>query len=75
MIMCIAKLLLIGADREPKLLTMLSDMSIAKAETTGETRAAFVQAVTDLSPEIRALWPWPQDRPAVTVGAEGADVL
>jgi len=75
MIMSIAKLLLIGADREPKLLTMLSDMSIAKAEGSAETNASFVQAVTDLSPEIRALWPWPQEGPAVTVQAEGMDVL
>ncbi len=35
MIMSIAKLLLIGADKEPKLLTMLADMSIAKAEGIG----------------------------------------
>jgi Fe-S oxidoreductase len=75
MIMSIAKLLLIGADREPKLLTMLADMSIAKAEGMEETRPGFVQAVTDLSPEIRALWPWPQEKPAVTVDAEGKDVL
>jgi len=33
MIMSIAKLLLIGADKEPKLLTMLADMSIAKGES------------------------------------------
>ena len=75
MIMSIAKLLLIGADREPKLLTMLADMSIAKAENVEETRPGFVQAVNDLSPEIRALWPWPQEGPVVTVGAEGKDVL
>ncbi len=75
MIMSIAKLLLIGADREPKLLTMLSDMSIAKGEGIAESRAAFTQAVTDLSPEIRTLWPWPAEGPAVTVDAEGMDVL
>jgi Fe-S oxidoreductase len=75
MIMSIAKLLLIGADREPKLLTMLADMSIAKAEADAETRASFEKAVADLSPEIRALWPWPAEGPAVTVGAEGCDVL
>ncbi len=75
MILSLAKLLLIGADREPKLLTMLADMSIAKAESSAETQAAFAQAVSDLSPEIRAHWPWPADGPAVTVGAEGMDVL
>ncbi len=59
MIQSIAKLLLIGADREPKLLSMLADMSIAKGETVGETRASFEEAVRNLEPEVRALWPEP----------------
>jgi Fe-S oxidoreductase len=75
MIMSIAKLLLIGADKEPKLLTMLSDMSIAKSEGVEETKPAFVQAVEALDGEIRALWPGEPGTPAVTVEAEGADVL
>jgi Fe-S oxidoreductase len=75
MIMSIAKLLLIGADREPKLLTMLSDMSIAKADGVEETKPAFVQAVQGLEGEIRALWPGEPGKPPVTVEAEGADVL
>ncbi len=74
MIMSIAKALLIGADREPKLLTMLADMSIAKGEGVEETRPAFTQAVQDLGPEIQALWPWSMQAP-VSVEAEGADVL
>jgi Fe-S oxidoreductase len=75
MIMSIAKLLLIGADREPKLLTMLADMSVAKGEGIEETRPSFEKAVKDLEPEIRALWPGEPGMPAVTVDAEGADVL
>jgi Fe-S oxidoreductase len=75
MIMSIAKLLLIGADKEPKLLTMLSDMSIAKGEGVEETKPSFVQAVQGLEGEIRALWPGDTGTPAVTVEAEGADVL
>ena len=74
LIMSIAKGLLIGADKEPKLLTMLSDMSIAKGEGVEETRASFTKAVEDLAPEIKALWPHSKD-PVVTVEAEGADVL
>jgi Fe-S oxidoreductase len=74
MLMAVAKALLIGADKEPKLLTMLSDMSIAKGEGVEETRPAFTQAVQDLAPEIRTLWPHSRD-PVVTVDAEGADVL
>jgi len=75
MIMSIAKLLLIGADKEPKLLTMLSDMSIAKGEATEETKAGFDQAVMNLAPEIEAIWPAPPDRPAISVGAMCANVL
>jgi Fe-S oxidoreductase len=75
MVMSIAKLLLIGADREPKLLTMLADMSIAKSEGVEEMRDGFVKAVQDLEPEIRALWPGEPGTPAITVEAEGADVL
>jgi len=75
MIMSIAKLLLIGADKEPKLLTMLSDMSIAKSEGLAETLPGFIQAVTDLGPEIRALWSGSGDAPVVTVGKENARVL
>jgi Fe-S oxidoreductase len=72
--MSIAKALLIGADKEPKLLTMLADMSIAKGEGIEETKPAFTRAVEDLAPEIRALWPHSKD-PVVTVEQEGAEVL
>ncbi len=77
MIQSIAKLLLIGADREPKLLSMLADMSIAKGETVGETRASFEEAVRNLGPEVRALWPEPSrpGEPLIPVNAAGADVL
>jgi Fe-S oxidoreductase len=74
LIMSIAKGLLIGADKEPKLLTMLSDMSVAKGEGIEETKPAFTKAVEDLAPEIRALWPHSKD-PVVTVEREGADIL
>jgi len=75
MIMSIAKLLLIGADKEPKLLTMLADMSIAKAQGTEETKASFDQAVMNLAPEIEALWPATPDRPTISVGAMAANVM
>jgi Fe-S oxidoreductase len=74
-VMSIAKLLLIGADKEPKLLTMLADMSIAKAEGMEETRASFDEAVKNLGPEIRQRWMGPEGKEPITVGAGGADVL
>jgi Fe-S oxidoreductase len=76
-VMGIAKLLLIGADREPKLLTMLADMSIARADTAEESRAGFDEAIRNLEPEVRAKWPEPHaaGAPFIPVGVEGADVL
>ncbi len=75
LVMSIAKLLLIGADKEPKLLTMLADMSIAKAESADETKADYDAAVANLAPEIEAIWPGTPGTPTITVGAQGADVL
>jgi len=74
--MGIAKALLIGADREPKILSMLADMSIAKGEMLDETRADFAQALRNLEPEVLALWPsTPAGAPAVPYEAKGARVL
>ncbi|MDP3176699.1 MAG: (Fe-S)-binding protein, partial [Spirochaetaceae bacterium] len=56
-IMSIAKALLIGADKEPKILSMLADMSVAKGETIEETRADYAQALANLDGEVRELWP------------------
>ncbi|MBM3317861.1 MAG: (Fe-S)-binding protein [Candidatus Eisenbacteria bacterium] len=75
MIQGIAKLLLIGADREPKLLTMLADMSIAKGETIRDTKGAFEQAVRNLEAEVIEKWRGEAGREAIPVGVKGADVL
>lgn len=56
MIMSIAKLLLIGADREPKLLTMLADMSIQKGKADEATRNNFAQAIKNLEAEVIEKW-------------------
>ena len=75
MIQSIAKLLLIGADREPKLLTMLADMSIAKKDTLAETKESFEEAIRALEPEVRALWSSGTDAPVLPLESKGADVL
>jgi len=54
----IAKALLIGADKEPKILTMLADMSITKGETIQETRNDYAKALKNLEPEVYKLWPF-----------------
>ena len=74
LVMSIAKALLIGADREPKLLSMLADMSVAKGESVEETRADFAQALLNLDGEVRALWP-ASPEPAVPYEVPGARVL
>jgi Fe-S oxidoreductase len=75
MIQSIAKHLLIGADREPKLLTMLADMSIAKGETIRDSEASFRQAMKNLEAEVVEKWRSEAGKDAIPVGAEGADVL
>ena len=62
-IMGIAKALLIGADQEPKLLSMLADMSIAKGETITDSAAGYNEALRNLGPEVLALWPEPSRGP------------
>jgi Fe-S oxidoreductase len=71
MIMSIAKLLLISAGREPKVLSMLADMSIAKGKSTPETRVNFAKAVDQLRDEVLARWR--QDHGDKTVPLEVQD--
>ncbi len=73
-VMGIAKLLLLGADKEPKILSMLADMSVAKGEGVEETRDSYAEALRNLEPEVRAFWP-ASPSPAVPYEKAGADVL
>jgi Fe-S oxidoreductase len=73
-IMGIAKALLIGADKEPKILSMLADMSIAKGETIADTRADYALALKNLEPEVFKLWPEARGD-AIPYGVKGARVL
>lgn len=75
MIQSIAKLLLLGAGREPQLLTMLADMSIAKGETHLETKAHVEQAMQNLEAEVIARWRLEAGQTAIPMGVEGAKVL
>jgi Fe-S oxidoreductase len=73
--MSIAKLLLVGADKEPKLLSMLADMSIAKGEDVESTREGFEEAIANIEPEVEALWKTPPGKKTIPLGVENADVL
>lgn len=75
MIMSIAKLLLIGADKEPKLLSMLANMSIAKGQDVISSQAGFEEAVTNIEPDVEALWKTSSGRKIIPVGVMNAEVL
>jgi Fe-S oxidoreductase len=71
----IAKLLLIGADLEPKVLTMLADMSIAKGEGIDATKDNFGKAIAMLEAEVIAKWRAEAGEAAIPLDKKGADVL
>ncbi len=56
LIQSIAKLMLIGADMEPKVLSMLADVSIAKGENIEATKDTFAEAVRKLEAEVIGKW-------------------
>ncbi|MBD3235836.1 MAG: 4Fe-4S dicluster domain-containing protein [Candidatus Eisenbacteria bacterium] len=74
-IQSIAKLLLIGAGREPQVLSMLADMSIAKGENVEATKASFTQAVQGLEEEVIARWRSEAGREAIPIDEKDADLL
>jgi Fe-S oxidoreductase len=74
-IMGIAKALLIGADKEPKVLSMLADMSIAKGEGIEDTKSDYAEALRNLEPDVKALWPGISKSTAIPYQVKGADVL
>ena len=75
MILSIAKLLLVGADKEPKLLTMLADMSIVKGEDVASSKAGFEEAIANIEPEVETLWPTAPGRKTIPLDVPNADVL
>ncbi len=74
-VMGIAKLLLIGVEKQPQLLAMLSDMSIAKGETYVDSRDNYLEALRNLEPEVEKLSPTPEGRDTIPVSVPGADIL
>ena len=75
MIMSIAKLLLIAAGREPKVLSMLADMSIQKGKSTPETRANFAKAIEQLRDEVLARWRETHGDRVVPLDVQDANIL
>jgi Fe-S oxidoreductase len=75
MIMSIAKLLLITAGREPKVLSMLADMSIQKGKSTPETRANFAKAIDQLRDDVLARWRQAHGDKVVPLDVQDANIL
>ena len=74
-IQALAKMLLITADMEPKTLTMLADMSIAKGQNIENTKQTFAQAVKNLEEEVLARWRSEGGDEVVPLDVKGAQVL
>ncbi len=75
LIQSIAKLMLIGADMEPKVLSMLADVSIAKGENIDATKANFGEAVRGLESEVIQKWRSEAGVDAIPLDVQGANVL
>lgn len=74
-IQALAKALLIGADQEPKTLTMLADVSIAKGKNIQATKQNFAQAVDSLREEVIAKWKSEAGDQVIPLDVKGAKVL
>ncbi len=75
MIMSIAKLLLIGANAEPEILTMLADTSIEKGKSLDLFKEGFLDGIKRLEQEVVAKWKLEAGEKAIPVDKEGADLL
>ncbi len=74
-IMSIAKLLLIGANAEPEILTMLADMSISKGESIEYSKDTFLEGLKRLESQVLEKWKVEAGKTLIPTEVEGADVL
>jgi len=75
MIMSIAKLLLIGVDRSPEILTLLADTSIEKGKSFELFKEGFLQGIRNLEAEVVEKWQSEAGATAIPVDVPGADLL
>jgi Fe-S oxidoreductase len=75
MIMSIAKLLLIGANAEPEILTLLADTSIEKGKSLDLFKQGFLDGIKRLEEEVVAKWKLEAGERAIPVDKEEADLL
>lgn len=75
MIMSIAKLLLIGSNSEPEILSLLADTSIQKGESPELFQEGFLESVKALEDEVLEKWKSEAGETVIPADVKGADLL
>ncbi|CAB1072480.1 Sulfite reduction-associated complex DsrMKJOP protein DsrK (=HmeD) [Olavius algarvensis Delta 1 endosymbiont] len=75
MIMSIAKLVLIGANAEPEILTLLADTSVEKGKSIELFKEGFLEGVKRLEAQVVEKWQTEAGKTAIPVDVDGADLL
>lgn len=73
-IQSIAKLLLIGNESEPEILSMLADASIEKGKSLDLYKDSFIQGIKNLEKQVIAKWKGESDQ-IIPLNVEGANIL
>lgn len=73
-IQSIAKLLLIGNESEPEVLSMLADASIEKGKSMESFKESFIQGIKILEKEVIARWK-DESHEIIPLDIEGANIL
>jgi len=74
-IMSIAKLLLVKAEQEPEILTMLADVSVSKGESIDMIKEGFINGLKRLEEEIVSNWKLEAGQIPVPTEVQNADIL
>ncbi len=73
-ILSIAKLLLIGNESEPEVLSMLADASIEKGRSLELFKESFIQGIRNLEKDVIAKWKG-ESAEVIPLDVEGANIL
>lgn len=74
-IMSIAKLMLVVADSEPEVLTMLADVSISKGDSIDMIKDGFIAGLTRLEEDVVNKWKLAAGQIPIPTEVQGADIL
>jgi Fe-S oxidoreductase len=73
-IQSIAKLLLIGNQSEPEVLSMLADASLEKGKSLDQFKESFIQGIRNLEKDVIAKWKGESNQ-IIPLDVEGANIL